>query len=64
MPVGTTRRKERDASPERQHIVVHNPAVVTKESVKASQRDDEAYERMRELKERYGDASALGKKTD
>jgi len=47
MPVGTTRRKERDASPERQHIVVHNPAVVTKESVKASQRDDEAYERMR-----------------
>ena len=64
MPVGTTRRKERQSSPERQHVVVNNPAVVAKEAAKATKVDEQAYERMKMLKERYGDASALGSKKD
>ena len=62
LPVGTTRKKDRhrESSPERQHVYVNNPAVVQKESKSGGfARDEEAYERMKQIKQKYGDVSAL-----
>ena len=67
MPVGSSNRVKRTASPERQHIFVANPAIVkddeaVKLSTAASVQNDQvaALEKIKALKERYGDASAMG----
>ena len=51
MPAGTTRKKERKHSPERQHVHIENTAGF-KEEVK---KDEQAIDKMKLLKERYGD---------
>jgi hypothetical protein len=63
MPVGSSNRIKRTASPERQHVYVANPAAIIGEDKGqhsfANVRDPEAIERMKMLKDRYGDASAI-----
>lgn len=37
MPVGSTNRVKRTASPERQHVYIANPAVIREEAVKTTE---------------------------
>ena len=71
MPVGTTRKRERGGgarhSPEREHVYIVNPAAYKEDDAKQGQKgggahklDENAIEKMKFLKEKYGDASALG----
>lgn len=65
MPVGSTNRVKRTASPERYHIYVANPAIVkddeaVKPNTVAFVNSDQALEKIKALKEKYGDASAMG----
>lgn len=65
MPVGSTNRVKRTASPERQHIYVANPAIVKDDEVAKPNtvtfgNSDQALEKIKALKDKYGDASAMG----
>ena len=66
LPVGTSRKQEsyRSDSPKRQHVFVKNPAAYKEEKqlIKndKSLTKEEQLERLRKLKEKYGDASASG----
>ena len=66
LPVGTSRKQEsyRSDSPKRQHVYIKNPAAY-KEEKKQIKNDtsitkEEQLEKLRKLKEKYGDASASG----
>ena len=70
LPVGTTRKKEnhRANSPERQHVYIENKAVYRGpvEDDEGGQNSDkkqsaeEKYEKMKMLRDKYGDSSAQG----
>jgi hypothetical protein len=66
MPVGSANRVKRTASPERHHIYVANPAIVKDDEVVKPNNvsfvgnSDQALEKIKALKEKYGDASAMG----
>ena len=65
MPVGSANRLKRTASPERKHVFIANPALVkddeaVKPSSAAFANSEQALEKIKALKDKYGDASAMG----
>lgn len=68
LPIGSNRKKDyhhRENSPKREHVYVENPAAMRADlpTSGAGQKhlDENAIEKMKMLKEKYGDVSALAK---